>query len=215
MLLGRRVRKLERLYDELLEHGPEPAIYPMDLAGAQPKDFDDLNERISQQLGSLHGIAHCAGLLGNLGPLERYDPATWAHVIHVNLNAPFLLTKACMPSLRAADNASIVFTVSGANRSAGAYWGAYGVAQYGLLGLMQILADEVEVNTNIRVSCFDPGPVATPLRASAFPAEDRTKLRTPTEVAPFYAYLMAAEQLEHGQTWALGTKESTPQASTA
>ena len=43
VLLGRKVRALEALYDEIEKRGgPQPAVYPMDLAGATPRDFADL-----------------------------------------------------------------------------------------------------------------------------------------------------------------------------
>ena len=43
VLLGRTVEKLERVYDEIrAAGGPEPAIYPMDLSGAMPPDYEAL-----------------------------------------------------------------------------------------------------------------------------------------------------------------------------
>ena len=51
-----------------------------------------------------------------------------------------------------------------------AYWGAYGVAKAGLINLMQILADELEVNTSIRVNAIIPPATATRIRKQAYPA---------------------------------------------
>ncbi len=47
--------------------------------------------------------------------------------------------------------------------------------------------------TAVRVTLLDPGPVATRLRATAFPGEPPESLRRPDEVAgPFVDLLLAA-----------------------
>jgi hypothetical protein len=54
--------------------------------------------------------------------------------------------------------------------------------------------------TPLRVSLFDPGPVATQLRAVAMPGEDPTTLRKPAEVAPAVAALcLPGEAPRHGE----------------
>ena len=45
-----------------------------------------------------------------------------------------------------------------------------------------MLADELESNTAVRVNSIDPGPVATPLRALAYPGEDPASLAAPQDV---------------------------------
>lgn len=39
VLLGRKLRPLERIYDAVAKLGPEPLLYPLDLAGATPDDY--------------------------------------------------------------------------------------------------------------------------------------------------------------------------------
>jgi NAD(P)-dependent dehydrogenase (short-subunit alcohol dehydrogenase family) len=74
-----------------------------------------------------------------------------------------------------------------------AYWGAYGVSKAGADNLMQIMADELETNTPIRVNSVDPGVVATRIRRLAFPAEDVATLPTPDVIMPTYLYLMGPD----------------------
>jgi len=45
------------------------------------------------------------------------------------------------------------------------------VSKFGLEALMQILADELETNTNIRVNSYNPGPLRTHMRTLAYPGE--------------------------------------------
>ena len=194
ILLGRTVRKLESTYDLIVTEGhPEPAIYPLDLLGAEPAHYDELAENVRSQLGRLDGLLHNAGLLGTLAPLEHYDLESWAKVMQVNVHAPLFLTRSCLPMLRESPDASIVFTSSGVGRKGRAYWGAYAVSKFANEGMMQILADELESATSIRVNSLNPGAVRTNMRATAYPAEDPSKLPWPDEVVKPYLYLMGPD----------------------
>jgi NAD(P)-dependent dehydrogenase (short-subunit alcohol dehydrogenase family) len=58
---------------------------------------------------------------------------------------------------------------------------------------MQILADELEANTSIRVNSLDPGPVRTALRRLAYPYEDRNSLPGPAEVVKPFLFLLGPD----------------------
>lgn len=194
ILLGRTVRKLESTYDQIVTAGHcEPAIYPLDLLGANPDHYDELAENVGSQLGRLDGLLHNASLLGTLSPLEHYDLETWAKVMQVNVQAPLFLTRSCLPMLRESTDASIVFTSSGVGRKGRAYWGAYAVSKFANEGMMQVLADELDNNTSIRVNSINPGAVRTSMRASAYPAEDPSQLPEPDDVMKPYVYLMGPD----------------------
>ena len=198
ILLGRTVHKLEQIYDEIKNNGwPEPAIYPMNLEGATASDYDDLNTNIDKEFGHLDGLFNNAGWLGASTPIENYDIELWYKVMQVNLNAPFMLTRACIPLLRKSSSARIVFT--GDDKSS-AYWGAYGVAKAGQLSFMQILADELE-SKNIPVNAVNPGPIRTRFRTMAYPAEDMRKLTRPEEITDAFTYLLSDAVTETGKTF--------------
>ena len=198
ILLGRTVHKLEQIYDEIKINGwPEPAIYPMNLEGAAASDYDDLNTNIDKEFGRLDGLFNNAGWLGASTPIENYDIELWYKVMQVNLNAPFMLTRACIPLLRKSSSARIVFT--GDDKSS-AYWGAYGVAKAGQLSFMQILADELE-SKNIPVNAVIPGPIRTRFRTMAYPAEDMRKLTRPEEITDAFVYLLSDAISETGKTF--------------
>ncbi len=194
VLLGRTIRKLEIVYDEIERAGhPLPAIYPMNLEGATPKDYCDLALRLEQEFGRLDGLVHNAAALGTLTPVQLYDVALWYQVLQVNLNAPFMLTRACLNLLNKAPDASIVFCSDGVGRKGKAYWGAYGVSKFGIEGLMQILADELENRATVRVNSVDPGPVRTAMRTRAYPGEDASRLPAPQDVTPVFLYLLGPD----------------------
>lgn len=201
ILLGKTTRKLEAVYDTIEQAGyPKPAIYPMNLEGASPRDYKDLASTLEKEFGHLDGLLHNATLLGMLTPLEQYDINLWYQLIQVNLNAPFLLTQACLGLMKQAPQASIIFTSDSVGRKAKAYWGAYAISKFAIEGMMQVLADELEANTKIRVNSINPGPLRTNLRANAFPGENPAQLLTPEAVMPLYLYLMGKDSHTiHGQ----------------
>ena len=184
ILLGRTVRKLEATHDRIVEAGgPSPVICPMDLAGAGPDDYAEMAERIDSTYGRLHGIVHAAAAFSGLTPLAHLEPVDWLRTVHVNLTAPFLVTRACLPLLARVSDAAVVFVGDALGRSARANWGAYAVSKSGLEGLARVLAEEVESAGTPRVVCVHPGPMRTGLRRRAFPAERADAAPDPDAVA--------------------------------
>ncbi|MES9986846.1 MAG: YciK family oxidoreductase [Candidatus Thiodiazotropha endolucinida] len=200
VLLGRNERRLEETYDQIDAAGwPTPALIPFDLEKAPKEDYYALGESLYQEFGQLNGLLHNAAKLALLSRIDDFDPETWNSVIQVNLNAAFLLTQACLPLLRKAEDASILFTSDQVGRKGRAYWGAYGVSKFAVEGLMQTLADELE-NSQIRVNSIAPGPTQTSLRAWAYPGEDPTTLPQPDHIMSNYLYLMGPDSRAiHGQ----------------
>jgi len=194
ILHGRTVSRLEAVYDEIVAAGgPEPAIFPLDLERASGEDYDRLSGAIESQWGRLDGLVHNAGILGSRTPVEHHDVAEWQRVLHVNLTAPFILCRCLLPLLLQSEDASVIFTSSGVGRRGKAYWGAYAVSKFGVEGLSQVLADELENKPGLRVNVVNPGATRTAMRAAAYPAEDPEKLKTPEEILGVYLYLLGPE----------------------
>jgi len=193
ILSGRNAAKLERVYDQIALSGfLTPAIALLDLATATALEYDALARVVDTEFGKLDGVVHAAGLLGDRTPLEQYDVPTWCKVLHVNLTAPFILTQVLLPSLRKAEDASIIFVSSGVVKQARPYWGAYAVAKCGLESVRGMWAEELEGETNIRVNSVNPGRMRTAMRAAAYPAEDPNSVPAPESVSGTFVYLLSA-----------------------
>lgn len=191
ILLGRNVQKLQGLHAEISQFVPDRALMaPLDLEKAVAQDYDALADAVNARYGRLDGLVHCAALLGTLTPIDHYEVPTWARVMHVNATAPFALTQVLLPALRRSADASIIFTSSSVGRKGRAYWGAYAVSKFATEGLMQVLADEVSGNSNIRVNSINPGPIRTMLRRSAYPAEPLEASVLPETVLEPYLRLL-------------------------
>lgn len=190
-LLGKTQRKLARTYDLIVAAGgPEPALLPFNLETAAAPEYDALATALDREFGRLDGLAHLAGLLGDLSPIDQYDVPTWCRVLHVNLTAAFITTRTLLPLLRRSTDASIVFTSSGVGRSGRAYWGAYAASKFGIEGLMQVLAHELAGTTRIRANSVNPGPTRTAMRRQAYPAEDAATLPEPAAILAPFLYLL-------------------------
>jgi NAD(P)-dependent dehydrogenase (short-subunit alcohol dehydrogenase family) len=194
ILTGRNVKRLEAVYDAIVATGgPRPSIAPLDLERADASHYGSLADAVRNEFGRLDGLVHAAAVLGERAPLEHYDVVTWLKVMHVNVNAAFILTQQLLPLLRLSPDASVVFTTSGVSARGRAYWGAYAASKFALEGLMQVLADETDTTTNIRANCVNPGKMRTPMRAKAYPGELPDELPLPQAVLGPFLYLLGPD----------------------
>jgi NAD(P)-dependent dehydrogenase (short-subunit alcohol dehydrogenase family) len=196
ILLDKNIPKLEAVYDSILAiNGPEPIMYPFDLAGANENEYQELADKIEGKYGSLQGILHSAVEFSSFTPMATFKTKDWGHTLNVNLNGPFLLCKVLLPVMQKSEHAVIVFTSDSSARKAPAYSGAYGVSKVAVEGYAKILAEEHEAFGKIRVNTLIPGPVASPLRKRAYPAEDQDKLPAMKSLDPIYLYLFGSESI--------------------
>lgn len=188
---------LEETDDAIRALGGEATILPLDLReGAR---IDAIGPTLFQRFGRLDVLVHSAGALGRLTPVPHILPDDWSDVVAVNLSASWRLIRTCDPLLRQARAGRAVFVTEHRAREPRAYWGAMGATKAGMEHLVQTWAQEV-ATTELRVNLFDPGPVATRMRANAFPGENRTSLPTPDAVAPALAALCLATEDRTGAT---------------
>jgi NAD(P)-dependent dehydrogenase (short-subunit alcohol dehydrogenase family) len=201
ILLGKTIDKLEAVYDEIIAQGSaKPAIIPLDLKGATKQNYIDMSATIAGQFGKLDGVLLNASILGELTPFSQIHEQIFTDVMQVNVTAQYLLAQALIPTLLLAENASLVFTSSGVGGQGRAYWGPYSISKFATEGMMQVIADEYDT-TNLRTNAINPGATRTNMRASAFPAEDKSTIATTDDIMPLYVYLMSDDSIEiNGKT---------------
>ncbi len=196
VLLDKSIPKMEKVYDSILEAGgPEPTLYPFDLAGANEDQYQEMADIIEKQYGSLQGLLHSAVDLSAFSPVLNIRTREWGQTLNVNLNAAFLLSRVMLPVLQKSDHASIVFTTDSTVRNGNAYSGAYGVSKIALEGFAKILAEELETAQKIRVNTLLPGPVDSPIRKRVYPAEDKSRLPAMNTLDKVYQYLFSDDSL--------------------
>jgi short-subunit dehydrogenase len=150
---------------ELAERFPGARTIVADLADP------DAVGRIDGLPDRLDSLLHIAGVV-ELAPVAELDAADLRAQLDVNLVAPALLTRACLPALRAAQGI-VVFVNSAAGLSAGASWSAYAASKFGLRALADSLRAE-EMEHAVRVTTVFPSRTATPMQEKVHEQEGRT-----------------------------------------
>lgn len=193
VLLGRTEGKLQAVRADIIANGGDPAhIITLDLLHTTSQECQEMALELAHKVPRLDGVLHNAGLLGDIAPMAEQSITQWQEVMQVNVNATFMLTQALLPLLLKSPAGSLVFTSSSVGRLGRAHWGAYAVSKFATEGMMQVLADEYK-DTNLRVNSINPGGTRTKMRASAFPNENKDKLKTPADIMPLYLYLMGED----------------------
>jgi short-subunit dehydrogenase len=131
----------------------------------------DAVDRIGGLPERLDSVLHIAGVV-ELAPVAELDVHQLREQLDVNLVAPAILTRACLPALRAAQ-CTVVFVNSAAGLSAGASWAAYAASKFGLRALADALRAE-EMENGVRVTTVFPSRTATPMQEKVHEQEGRT-----------------------------------------
>ncbi|HXG68583.1 MAG TPA: SDR family oxidoreductase, partial [Blastocatellia bacterium] len=122
-------------------------------------------------------------------PLEDFQ-----YVLNTNLIAPFLLIKKALPAM-IEHGGAIINVTSDAGVIGYPGWGAYGISKFGLEGMSQTWAAELE-GTGVRLNWVDPGGMNTAMHRAAEPDEDPNEWADPAEVTDIFVYLASDESQE-------------------
>lgn len=191
VVASRSLESLEPVVEETKGLGAEVLAVPADVSrGAH---VEKLIDAAAERFGGIDVLVNNAGLLGPRVKIEEYPEEEWRQVLEANLTGPFLVSKAAIPRMR--EGGSIINVVSGVSVEGRAEWGAYSVSKFGLEGLTQILASELE-ERRIRVNAVDPGGMRTEMRAAAYPEEDPETKITPEENIDVFLYLASDESAD-------------------
>lgn len=196
---------LEELDDAVRPLGPANAegavLVTLDLSKGEL--VDRLGAALFERFGRIDGLLSAAAELGPLTPAAHLDPATFERVVALNLFAQQRLIRTLDPLLRASPAGRAVFVTCTAARTAPAYWGAYAASKAALEALVRAYAAELRI-TNARAVLLDPGPMATRLRARAFPGEPEGAQPAPETVAPHVVELLTSASQLHGEIVTVG-----------
>lgn len=181
VLVARTRGALEEVDDRVRRHGEEATLVALDVTDG--KMVDTLGRALFERFGRLDGLVGAAAELGPITPVSHLEGKVLERVMAVNALANHRLIRSLDPLLRLAPAGRAVFVTDGAAGTAQAYWGGYAASKAALEMLVRTYAAELRL-TNVRANLFDPGPMATKLRAQAFPGENPATVTPPAEAAP-------------------------------
>jgi NAD(P)-dependent dehydrogenase (short-subunit alcohol dehydrogenase family) len=166
---------------------------------SKPEAVRGLVRAATHRFGRIDVLVNNAGILGPRVPLAHFTIRDWTRVLSINLTGTFLVTHAVLQYMIAQRHGCIVSLSSSVGRKGRAGWGAYAVSKFGVEGLSQTLAQELEP-FGIRIMTYNPGGTRTQMRSEAYPEEDPSRLRDPDEVAEDLLRLATRTSMKHSGT---------------
>ena len=148
---------VDKVAAEIRSWGRHVEVRTADLS--DPAAVDRFGDELRRMLPVLDVLVHNAGLYERLA-FADIDRGAYARMQRVNVEAPFFLTQALLPSLRAAADPAVIHLTDIAGERPEAHYAHYCVSKAALLMLTKALA--IELAPAIRVNAVSPGTVAFP-----------------------------------------------------
>src|SRR5438046_2297229 len=193
-LSARHGDAIRNVRDEVRKIAPEANVLAIEADVSKPKDIERL---IATTLDSFRGrLDVLVNNASTIGPspmpyLLDYPLEDFQNVLNTNLIGPFLLIKNLLPAM-IENGGSIINVTSDAGATGYPGWGAYGISKFGLEGLSQTWAAELE-ETAVRVNWVDPGSMNTAMHRAAEPEEDPNEWADPATVTDVFVFLASDE----------------------
>jgi NAD(P)-dependent dehydrogenase (short-subunit alcohol dehydrogenase family) len=146
------------------------------------READALVRLAVKRYGRLDILINNAGILGPRVPIVEYPHREWAQVLRINLCGTFFVSQVAASVMVGQGAGTIITLSSSVGRRGRGLWGAYAVSKFGAEGLSQVMADELR-SAGVCVVTFNPGGTQSAMRAEAYPSEDPSTLRPPTDAA--------------------------------
>ena len=189
-IVARGVEQLQEVRDRINEVTSKTQVL---VIAADVTHQNDIERVIATTLNQFNG--HLDVLINNassIGPspmpyLLDYPLEDFHNVINTNLIAPFLLIKKALPAM-IENGGSIINVTSDAGVNGYPGWGAYGISKFGIEGMSQTWAAELE-DSGVRVNWVDPGDMNTAMHRAAEPNENPTQWANPADVTEVFIYL--------------------------
>jgi NAD(P)-dependent dehydrogenase (short-subunit alcohol dehydrogenase family) len=193
-IVARRIEYLNEVKDRIHEANPLTKVL---VIAADMSRQEDIERVTAITLGEFKGrLDILVNNASSIGPspmpyLLDYPVEDFRCVINTNLVGPFLMIKKVLPAM-IENGGSIINVTSDAGAIGYPGWGAYGISKFGIEGMSQTWAAELE-GSGVRVNYVDPGNMNTAMHKAAEPDEDPTQWANPEEVTEVFIYLGSDE----------------------
>ena len=204
-LVARHADKLKKVRDEILAMDKDkldppsqgygvPSIVVIEADVSKPRDIERIvATTLAQFKGQLDVLVNNASTIGPspMPFLLDYPVEDFREVLDTNLIGPFLLIKNALPAMIECGG-SIINVTSDAGQVGYPGWGAYGISKFGLEGMSQTWASELQ-ESGVRVNWVDPGSMNTAMHRAAEPEEDPSEWADPVDVTDVFVFLASDE----------------------
>ena len=193
-IVARHVAELNKVREEVRQIAPKIDIVAIEADVSKPRDIERIvATTLVQFKGRLDVLVNNASTIGPspMPNLLDYPVEDFREVLDTNLIGPFLLIKNALPAMIECGG-SIINVTSDAGQVGYPGWGAYGISKFGLEGMSQTWASELE-DSGVRVNWVDPGNMNTAMHRAAEPEEDPGEWASPAAVTDVFIFLASDE----------------------
>jgi len=193
-ITARNREALNDLREKIRLVAPETRVITIAADLNRPEDIERVvATTLAEFDGRLDILVNNASTLGPtpMPFLLDYPLEDFRRVLGVNLIAPYLFIKKVLPAMIERGGA-IINVTSDAGRVGYPGWGAYGISKFGIEGMSETWAAELE-GTGVRVNWVDPGSMDTAMHRLAEPEEDPSQWADPADVTGVFIYLASDE----------------------
>jgi len=189
-LTARNRKDLDKVALEIRKINPSTQVL---VVAGDLSSSDDVERIVATTLEAFSGridvLVNNASAIGPtpLPYLLDYPLEDFTRVLNTNLVAPFLMIRSVLSSM-IEYGGSIINVTSDAGVIGYPGWGAYGISKFGLEGMSQTWASELQ-DTSVRVNWVDPGSMNTSMHRAAEPDEDPDQWADPSSVTDVFVYL--------------------------
>jgi len=159
--------------------------------GASINFLKDFIEHVVNKFGQIDVLINNAGWFPRY-TIEDISIEDWDQCLNINLRAPMILSKLCLPYLKKHKESAIINMASVAGKMGFAYGGAYCASKHGLMGLTECLFEEVR-EQGVKVTAICPGFVQTEM-VSGSSRVDENKMIKADDIAKTVAYILDLSQ---------------------
>lgn len=199
---------LESVVAEIKAEGRRALAITADISLSQ--EVNQMVELTLSKFGKIDILVNNAGIALETKNLVDLDETDWRKVLAVNLTGTFLCSKEVAKSMiKRGEGGKIIIMSSRSGRQGMPGWGAYSASKFGVIGLNQVLAQEL-APYRINVNAVCPASIGTDMYRINYPeltweqtlrrmTEERVphiplgRLGTPEDVANVVLFLASSE----------------------
>src|SRR5882724_11465893 len=193
-IVALHVAELIKVREEIRQIVPKIDIVAIEADVSKPRDIERIvGTTLAQFKGRLDVLVNNASTIGPspMPNLLDYPVEDFREVLDTNLIGPFLLIKSTLPAM-IERGGSVINVTSDAGQVGYPGWGAYGISKFGLEGMSQTWASELE-DSGVRVNWVDPGSMNTAMHRAAEPEEEPSQWADPADVTDVFVFLASDE----------------------
>lgn len=192
---ARLAETLDAIRRECGSSAAEPVVFQLDVCSED--DIENMRDSVRDRFGRIdvlivaHGIGgSSAGNRALPHPFARLPLEDWSAVIDTNLKGVFLINRAVLPVMVAQGRGHIINVSSARGGLRGqAFGAAYCASKFGVRGLSEALAEEVQ-RLGIRVEVILPEAVESTLIANTGLGSGRRKSLQPERVSALALHML-------------------------